>query len=199
MKKIIGVNKPKEEQQKCLKKILLKSKKIKYVLETLEKYGLKNYYVAAGCINQTVFNYYHDFDLDYGIKDIDIVYFDEDLSYEAEDKIIKEITLLFDDNLFDVDIKNQARVHLWYENKFGFEIKPYTSVEDAISKWGATVTCIGVRMEESEIIVYSAYGLDDLFNLIIRPVKEHFSKEQYKIKTKKWQDTWPLLKVIPWD
>ncbi|MDD4547738.1 MAG: nucleotidyltransferase family protein [Bacilli bacterium] len=199
MKKIIGVGKSLEEQQECLKKILLQSQKIKYILETLKKSSLKNYYVAAGCINQTVFNYYHDFDLDYGIKDIDIVYFDLDLSYEAEDKIIKEIQLLFKNNLFNVDIKNQARVHLWYGDKFGFEIKPYTSVEDAISKWGSTVTCIGVRMEKNEVIVYSAYGLDDLFNLIIRPVKGQFTKERYEDKTKKWQDTWPLLKVIPWD
>ncbi|MDD2518378.1 MAG: nucleotidyltransferase family protein [Bacilli bacterium] len=199
MKKIIGVGKSLEEQQECLKKILLQSQKIKYILETLKKSSLKNYYVAAGCINQTVFNYYHDFDLDYGIKDIDIVYFDLDLSYEAEDKIIKEIQLLFKNNLFNVDIKKQARVHLWYGDKFGFEIKPYTSVEDAISKWGSTVTCIGVRMEKNEVIVYSAYGLDDLFNLIIRPVKGQFTKERYEDKTKKWQDTWPLLKVIPWD
>lgn len=199
MEKLIGIGKSLQEQQSCLKEILLQSEKIKYILETLNKSKLKNYYVAAGCINQTIFNYYHDFDLDYGIKDIDIVYFDDDLSYEAEDKIIKDIKLLFEDDLLDIDIKNQARVHLWYEDKFGFKIKPYTSVEDAISKWGSTVTCIGVRMEGNEIIVYSAYGLDDLFNLTIRPVKEQFTKEQYKIKTKKWQDTWPLLKVIPWD
>jgi len=52
---------------------------------------LKNYYLAAGAVNQTVFNYYHDFPLDQGIKDFDIVYFDPDVSYEKEDEWIKKL------------------------------------------------------------------------------------------------------------
>ena len=46
------------------------------LLKILEEDELENYYVTAGCINQTVFNYYHDYEIDYGIKDYDIVYFD---------------------------------------------------------------------------------------------------------------------------
>ena len=41
-------------------------------------YDFKNWYVGAGGVNQTVFNYYHGYECDYGIKDYDIVYFDED-------------------------------------------------------------------------------------------------------------------------
>ncbi|MCI8346679.1 MAG: hypothetical protein HFJ12_01860 [Bacilli bacterium] len=47
--------------------------------------------MATGAINQTIFNYYHDYPLDYGIKDFDIVYFDCDTSYTAEDKVIKTV------------------------------------------------------------------------------------------------------------
>ena len=83
--------------------------------------------------------------MNYLIDDYDTVYYDEDLSYEKEDKIIKEINLLCKDLNVSLDIKNQARVHLWFKNKFGYSIKPNKSVEDAISKWGSTVTCIGVR------------------------------------------------------
>ncbi|MDD4282358.1 MAG: nucleotidyltransferase family protein, partial [Bacilli bacterium] len=160
---------------------------------------LKNYYVGAGSINQTVFNYYHDFDLDYGIKDFDIVYFDEDTSYEKEDKVIKNIRSLIKNINIEVDIKNEARVHLWYKDKFGFDIQPYTSVEEAISKWGTTVTCIGVRLENDELVVFAPYGLNDVFGLIIRPIKENFNKYHYDIKVERWLNTWPKLKVIKWN
>ena len=34
--------------------------------------------MVAGSINQTIFNYYHGYDLNYGIKDFDVAYFDDD-------------------------------------------------------------------------------------------------------------------------
>ncbi|MDD4282506.1 MAG: nucleotidyltransferase family protein, partial [Bacilli bacterium] len=77
---LIGEHKSINEQIEILKQILLQNKKLSTLLKNLQDSDLKNYYVGAGSINQTVFNYYHDFDLDYGIKDFDIVYFDEDTS-----------------------------------------------------------------------------------------------------------------------
>ena len=91
-----GKNKSLNEQLLVLESILNKSKKIKEILRVLEQYSkenqdFKNYYLAAGCVNQTIFNYYHNYDLDYGIGDYDIVYYDEDTSYEKEDIIIKDL------------------------------------------------------------------------------------------------------------
>lgn len=68
--------------------------KIVKILKILEKYSIENlnYFLAAGCLNQTIFNYYHNYDLDYGIGYYNIVYSDKDISYESEDKIIKDLT-----------------------------------------------------------------------------------------------------------
>lgn len=63
MNKLNGANKPLDEQLIIIREILLQNSILKQVLEKLEKSSLKNYYVAGGCINQTVFNYYHDYDL----------------------------------------------------------------------------------------------------------------------------------------
>lgn len=194
-----GKNKDLNYQMNLFKEIILKNNVLKTILERLEGYGLDNYYVAAGAINQTVFNYYHNNSMNYLIDDYDIVYYDEDLSYEKEDKIIKEINLLCKDLNVSLDIKNQARVHLWFENKFGYSIKPSESVEDAISKWGSTVTCIGVRLKNNELTIFAPYGLNDLFSLIIRPNKENFIKKGYEEKTRKWKQNWPKLTIIPWD
>ena len=199
-----GKNKSLNEQLLVLESILNKSKKIKEILRVLEQYSkenqdFKNYYLAAGCINQTIFNYYHNYDLDYGIGDYDIVYYDEDTSYEKEDIIIKDLKerLKYLDLKFD--IKNEKRVNIWYNEKYKTNRKEYESVEDAISKWGTTITCLGVRMENNKLIVCAPYGLNDLFNLILRPVKIDFAKEDYEKKVTKWTSKWKLLKVIKYD
>ncbi len=187
------------EQIEDLKEILFKNENLKELLKRLEKSRLKNYYVAAGAINQTVFNYFHNYKIDANIKDYDIVYYDNDLSYEKEDKIIKYLKKLLSDLNIELDIKNEARVHIWYNKKYGCKRMPYTSLEDAISRWGTTITCIGVRLENNNLIVTAPYGLNDLFNMIIRPVKLDFLEKDYNEKISKWQDKWPNLKVIPWN
>lgn len=198
MEKLIGLNKNIDEQVKILKEILMKNKTLKKTLEVLEEANIDNCYVGAGAINQTVFNYYHDFDLEQGIKDFDIVYFSEDTSYEAEDKIINFLQEKLSSLNISVDIKNEARVHLWYKNKYGYDIKPYNNVEEAISSWGATVTCIGVRLKNKKLIVFAPYGLNDLFEMTIRPIKGNFNKDKYFAKTTRWKNTWPMIKIIPW-
>lgn len=187
------------EQIETLKDILFKNKTLQEVLKRLDKSDLKNYYVAAGAINQTVFNYLHNYKIDANIKDYDIVYFDENTSYEKEDSIIKYINELLKDLDIELDIKNEARVHIWYEEKFHHKIKPYTSVEEAISRWGTTITCLGVRLENNKLIVDAPYGLDDLFNMVIRPVKKDFTKEDYNKKVTKWKKNWPKLDIISYD
>lgn len=63
---------------------------------------------------------------------------------------------------------------------------------------GATITCIGVRMENNHLIVFAPYGLNDIFQMIIRPVKIDFTKAQYEKRARKWQKKWSMLKVIPY-
>lgn len=54
---------------------------------------LPNFYIAAGSIFQTIWNYYDSKPLNYGIKDIDIIYYDssnisKDNEQELENNII---------------------------------------------------------------------------------------------------------------
>ena len=186
------------EQLKDLEEILFKNETLKEVLKRLEKSNLKNYYVGAGCINQTVFNYLHGLRIDANINDYDIVYYDEDISYEKEDIVIKYVEELLSDLNIKLDVKNEARVHIWYNEKYNENRMPYTSVEDAVSRWGTTITCIGVRLENNNLIVDAPYGLNDLFNMIIRPVKTDFTEADYIKKENKWKKNWPKLTIMPW-
>ena len=193
-----GVNVSINEQLVILEEILRKNTKLMEILKILENDGIKNYYIGARCINQTIFNYLHGYSIDYGIKDYDIVYYDEDISYESEDIIIKRLENKFKNLDVVVDIKNQARVYIWYYEKYGVKKVPYKSVEDAIASWGATITCIGVRLENGKLITCAPYGLNDIFGMVIRPVKREFSNEAYDERAFKWMNKWPMLKKIDW-
>lgn len=61
----------------------------------------------------------------YGIKDIDLTYFDKkDLSWSAEDSVIQRGQAVFSASLVPVEIRNQARVHLWFVQRFGLDYAP---------------------------------------------------------------------------
>lgn len=184
-----------------LEKILLESPLICEVLSRTRALDLKDYYVGAGCICQTVWNHLYDMPLNYGIKDIDLVYFDKDhTDYDSENAVAHQAMKKMADLGFELDVKNQARVHLWYHEKFGKPIEPYTSLEEAIKTWPTTATAIGVRLnEDGSMAVYAPFGLEDLFEGILRANKKLITKEVFDTKTQSWQKKWPLLKVIDWD
>lgn len=117
------------------------------VFELSRKTELTEYYIGAGCIAQTVWNYLLGNPLGYGIDDIDIIYFDTDLSYEKEDRIINTCKEVYCKLPIKADVKNQARVHLWYKDKFGIDLKPYLSLEEVIDSWPTTGTLYNKTQE----------------------------------------------------
>ena len=171
------------------------------VLKVLKELNLPfEYYVGAGCITNTVWNDISGYHLEYGISDIDIVYYEpEDKTSESEKKLKEKLLNRLGDFPFKLDVKNQARVHLWYEKKFGFSIEPYQSLEAAIDSWPTTATALGLRKEQDgSYTIYATYDLDDLFSMIVRPNKLMITREIYENKAKKWREKWPKLIIVPW-
>ena len=194
-----GFNTDLQAQMETLGKIVQSNETLNYIMMRAANLGLKYYYIGAGCIAQTVWNYQMGFDLMHGISDIDFVYYDDsDLSPEKENMTIQFIKDSVGSCPVELDIKNQARVHLWYKEHFGYDIKPYISIEDAINSWPTTATSTGVRLENGKLKVYAPYGLNDLFGMIVRANKVQITEEIYMQKVKKWTAKWPSLTVIPW-
>jgi len=194
-----GFNADLHSQIELLTKIIQANHVLYEVIKKANSAGLQNYYIGAGCITQTVWNYQMGFELTKGISDIDFVYYDHsDLSVEAENIVIERITKTVGPCPIKLDIKNQARVHLWYKDHFGYDIKPYGSIEDAINTWPTTATAIGVRLENDKLKVYAPFGLNDLFGLIVRANKAQITEEIYMQKVQKWSAKWPALTIIPW-
>jgi hypothetical protein len=187
-------------QMKRLEDILMSSEMIHTTVKRASRLGIDNYYIGAGCVTQTVWNYLSDYPLDYGIKDIDFVYYDNiNMDYPSENKIITQVKQQYSDLKIEIDVKNQARVHLWYKEHFGYCIEPYQSLEAAINTWPTTATAIGIRMESNnELEVYAPFGLNDLFGKIVRANKAQITKEIFETKVSKWLSKWPDITVIPW-
>lgn len=195
-----GYNMDLDHQLHVLETIISSSELITEALERAKLSGLDNYYIGAGCITQTVWNYLFHKPLDYGIKDIDFIYYDDNnMDYEAESKVISNLKELYSDFNIEIDVKNQARVHLWYKEHFGYEIAPYKSLEAAINTWPTTATAIGVRIcENNKLKVYAPFGLNDLFGKIVKPNKVQITEEIYNKKVVNWLMKWPGLTIIPW-
>ena len=193
-------NKDFQTQVDILEEILRKSPVIQEVMLLVPKLEIPQWYLGAGCVAQTVWNYYHHFDLTTGIKDIDLVYYDSsDLSYEAEDVYVQLGKEIFRGISNPVEIINEARVHVWYEKKFGRKINAYKSVEESINEWPTTATGIGVKYDGGKFKVYAPYGLNDLFGMVLRPNKIKITENIYLAKVERWTKIWPKLKVISWN
>jgi hypothetical protein len=134
-----------------------------------------------------------------GINDYDLLYFDDsDLSYEAEDQWIRRAADAFSDLPAVVEVRNEARVHLWYEHKFGVPCAPYVCVEDAISRFAATTCAVGITPGGDRLQVCAPYGFTDLFTLVVRPNPVLAPRHVYETKAARWRSEWPQLTVLPW-
>lgn len=187
-------------QLKVLESIIMSNEIINIAIERARLLDIDDYYIGAGCITQTVWNYLSDNPLEYGIKDIDFVYFDDNLDFESENRIILKVKELYSDLKIEVDVKNQARVHLWYKNHFGYNIEPYKSLESVLNTWATIATSIGVRRgKDNKLKVYAPFGLNNLFGKIVRANKSQINKQIYEDKALSWLKKWPDLKIIPWE
>jgi hypothetical protein len=83
------------------------------ILERFEEVALPDGWLVAGCIAQTIWNLSYAQPAEFGLKDVDLIYFDEqDLSFETEASYERRLRDLFQHLPIKLDVKNEARVHL---------------------------------------------------------------------------------------
>jgi hypothetical protein len=169
------------------------------LLEAMPGLGLPDCHLAAGAIAQTVWNVALGRDVSSGIRDIDLIYFDTDLSESRELENRDKVGVLFRDIGIPIDVKNEARVHLWYRRKFGYDISPYQSLEEAIASFPTTATSVGISKQGSDYSICAPFGLDDLLGLIVRPNPRQITREIYEAKVARWRHSWPELTFLPWN
>ncbi len=170
------------------------------ILERFDEIALPDAWLVASCIAQTIWNLACGQPAELGIKDVDLIYFDDqDLSLAAEASHERRIRDLFRHLAIKLDVKNEARVHLWYQARFGYAIERYLSSADAIATFPTTATAVGVSRIDGAFECCAPFGLDDLFGLVVRPNKRPITRAIYEAKTERWRSIWPSPTILPWD
>lgn len=176
-----------------LRAILAREPVVAALLDRLDALGLPQAYIGAGAITQTVWNHLSGQPLAAHRKDIDVVYFDpDDLSAAGEARVAAALAGAAGG--VELDVANQARVHLWYPEHFGVSIPPLRSTAEAIATWPTPASAIGVSARG----VCAPLGTDDLFAMVARPNKVHVTEAAYTAKVRRWKRNWPELTVLPW-
>lgn len=167
------------------------------ILERLPMLGLPQACLVAGCVWQPYLNLRSGHGIADQINDYDVFYFDPgDLSFEAEDKAIKRASLIFQDIDAMVEVRNQARIHLWYPDRFGVPCPPMASAAEAVSRFPVLGTCLGLNQrDDGSIVAIAPYGWDDLAEGILRPNPRCVDRGAFARKAASYQQRWPWLRI----
>lgn len=169
--------------------IITKDELIIETLTIVKNLKLNDCWVGAGFIRNKVWDILHE-KRTINLNDIDVVFFDEtNISEKLEKEIEQKLTEI--DPKIKWSVKNQARMH------FRNNHLKYINTENAISYWPETATAIAVRLNLNyKIEILAPYGLNDLFNLIVKPTPNFdLIVFQKRVNEKQWEKQWKNLKL----
>lgn len=165
---------------------------------TARDLGLSDWWIVSGAIYNQVWNHLTGRADMFGVKDIDLFYFDPNTGHAAEDRIIKKATRHFADSP-PVEVRNQARVHLWYEQHFGQPYTPLKNSREAVDRFACRTHCVAMRLNPDDSFdLYAPFGLNDIFSFRITPNPPRDNRRTHETKAARQVQLWPELTVIPW-
>jgi hypothetical protein len=144
-----------------LEKMLLENNLVKDTLKLLNKLDINDCIIGGGLLRNSIWNKILDKGESYGINDIDIVYFCK----SERDKYKKFDGL--EVHGFQLQFRNQAFMHEWYDWYKVFKCEPLESLEDAVQSWSEVCTCVAIGPYTNNRISLP-YGGYDLENFIVR-------------------------------
>lgn len=109
---IQGFNQPVAVQIRSLRDILMLDHDLWRVIERVSAMQLPNLYIGGGSVVQSVWNVLFGQPVGNGISDIDVIYFDDDLSESKERQIRGAVANELANVKYEIDVNNEARVHL---------------------------------------------------------------------------------------
>ena len=163
------------------------------ILTIIRDLDLKDSWLAAGSVRNFIWNLLSDkspFDRE---TDVDVIFFDPDISYEKTVSI--EEKLREDFPQYQWELKNQVYMH-----QHSPHTAPYTSSRDAMSKYPERCTAIGLRLHaDATIELFAPYGLEDILKFQVSPTPHFLDNEdrmklyQERLSKKNWQEKWKNL------
>lgn len=187
-------------QRRALATIIRADPVLMAVLRGMRELGLPDALLGSGAIYNTVWNALTGRPPLTGIKDADVVYFDDtDLSYEAEDAVIRRAAVQFAGIPLPVEVRNQARVHLWFPQRFGFAYPQLTCSADMMLNFASKTHAVAVRLEaDDNLHIAAPFGLNDVFAFRVTPNATLPNREAHLRKGERAKAVWPELTIVPW-
>ena len=165
------------------------------IIHTAGTLDLPDWWICAGFVRSKIWDTLHGFKERTMTPDVDVIYFDPaNINEDDEKKLEDELKSLMP--VIPWSVKNQARMHVVNQ------IPPYSSSEDAISKFPETATALGGKMDkENKLVLTAPCGLEDVLHMEIKPTpfftetKERAAIYEERLIMKNWTAKWPMVKV----
>lgn len=173
---------------------VLTNRNNRIILERWKALALPDGWLVAGCLFQTVWNVQSGRSPEADIKDYDLFYFDpHDLSEDGERTMQARADAVLEDLGVQIEVANQARVHLWYAAHFGHPYPPLHSACEGIDRFLMPAICVGIRPDA----VYAPNGLEMLYQGLLTPNPLTPYADLYQRKADSYRQRWPWLRQIP--
>jgi uncharacterized protein len=188
------------ERENELAELINESAWLRRMLGLVAALGLPDCWIGAGAVRDLVWDIrFGDGFAPANIADVDVVFFDpDDLTPEHEREIERQLQNR--EPSVKWDVKNQARVHHWFEARFGHPAAPLTSTTDGVSTWPETATAVAVRLRtDGGLDIAAPFGLDDLLDGVWRGNFVRVTEAEYEARLDRKQPhrRWPAVVVVP--
>lgn len=178
--------------------LALTNSNLSLVLNGLHALNVDDCWVASGCIVQSVWNALCGNAGESGIVDYDVIYFDPDTSWEAEDRVIQRGRDVFAAMTTRVEIRNQARVHAWFRDENNRPVSPLTNACASLWRYPSRTTAIALTMENTRTLRLCApFGIRHALEMRVVPNRRMPQPQAYAKKVERWKQIWPKLTVEP--
>ncbi len=96
-------------------------------------------------------------------------------------------------------MRNQARVHLWFSERFGFDYPQLTCSADMMLYFATRTHAVAARLEaDGTISIHAPFGLDDMFSFRVTPNPVLPNRATHERKAARAKAIWPELEIVPW-
>lgn len=166
------------------------------ILEHALVRALPQPFLMAGSVYKAVWNALMDEAPDYGVNDYDLAYFDpDDLTEASEAAIEASIVSVFRERGIEVEACNQARVHIWFNRKFGTSREALGSSLQAVEQFASRTHAVGLFIDANgQPALHAPYGYDELLSLHVRPAADLSGAAAWNAKCDEQSRLWPGLR-----
>ncbi len=159
--------------------------------------ALPDAWLAAGVLRDVVWGRLNGGFDPAAVRNVHVAFFDpDDLSPERDRAGTERLHELLPGVPWEAT--NQAAVHTWFHTRYGGQpIKPFSSVQEAVSTWPETALCVAVR-RLGHFEVLAPLGLEDLMGGVWRRNPAGATREQSRARLERQQvrARWPAVRVV---